>query len=382
MATLRENIYPIMINIANPAQQYQRLKDEIDKAVINVLESGNYTAGKSVQQFEKEFAAINESTYSIGVSSGTSALVATLRALHIGPGDDVVIPANTFIATAEAVLQVGANVVFADCEENYYGMEFSSLSSVITERTRAVIVVHMFGLCADLQQIVPYLEKLDIPLIEDCAQAHLATINSKFVGNFGIAGCFSFYPGKNLGACGEAGAVVCNDRSIEIEIRKYIDHGSLQKYHHEILGDNCRMDEIQSAILSIKLKHLKEANDRRQYIASQFNQHLVKFEALQLPKVRPHCQHVYHLYVIRYQYRDKLIKWLQKYNINAGIHYPIPCHKQTVFQTHSTSKPPFLPCSERYANTMLSLPVHAELSDSNVQIIIDAITAFFDHDNE
>ena len=366
-----------MINIANPALQYQRLKPEIDKAVQDVLASGDYTNGSQVRLFEEDFAKVNDRRFSIGVSSGTSALIATLRALSIGAGDDVVIPANTFIATAEAVKLVGANVIFTDCEEDYYGMDLDSLTSVITSNTRAVIAVHMFGLSADLGQIIPFLRERDIHLIEDCAQAHLATNCNQLVGTHGVAGCFSFYPGKNLGACGEAGAVITNNKDIARRVRMYIDHGSSAKYQHEIIGDNCRMDSIQSAILRIKLKHLETANNRRRYIASQFKHHLSRYEELSLPQVRNNCQHVYHLYVVRYPHRDKLLNWLKTKGINAGIHYPIPCHLQEVFKKQRHGVSPTLPRSEIYANTMLSIPVHSELSDDDVAFIIKSIGAFF-----
>lgn len=365
-----------MIGLANPALQYRRLKQDIDAAVLEVLASGAYTSGSHVSEFETEFAAIHGVSGCVALGSGTAALETALRALGIGPGDDVIVPANTFIAGAEAVLLTGANVVFADCETDFYGIDVESMEAVITPGTRAVIITHMFGQSADTEVVAVALEGRNITLVEDCAQAHLARSNDHMVGTTGIAGCFSFYPGKNLGACGEAGALISSDEAVLTGARRYINHGSVGRYRHDVLGNNCRMDVIQAAILRIKLKKLKADNTRRRAVAACYDERFAGIETLCSPRVRHGNQHVYHLYVLRCPHRDELRAWLETKGIAAGIHYPVPCHMQKTFTDMGWRRGQF-PNAELCAETMISLPVHAELSDADVEYVGDCVTAFF-----
>ena len=365
-----------MIGLANPAAQYSKHQADIDEAVLEVLKSGQYVSGKRVKQFESSFAELHGCQFGIGVASGTAALVASLRALRIGPGDSVLVPANTFIATAEAVILCGARVQFIDCEPDYYGLSVSDLEQKIDSSSRAVIAVHMFGQMCDISAVKAITNQYDLRLIEDCAQAHLASHQGIPAGSVGDVGCFSFYPGKNLGAAGEAGAVITNHSALSESVRSYIQHGALIRYQHRELGDNLRMDEIQAAILEIKLRTLAEENQRRNQIARQYTERFSDIGELQLPTVRPDSEPAWHLYVIRTAQRDSLLEYLNANHIGAGIHYPVPCHQQVATQGWSKGSID-CPIAESTANTMISLPVHAELSAAEVDYIADKVCLFF-----
>jgi len=356
--------------------QYLSIKTEIDQAIQRVLDSCAFSGGPFVEAFEPRFAAAHGADFAVGVSSGTAALHLALMALNIGPGHEVIVPANTFIATAEAVSLAGATPVFVDCEPRFYTLDPSALTAALTSRTKAVIAVHLFGQPADLDSIKGFTEKHGLVLIEDCAQAHLASYHGKPVGSHGIIGCFSFYPGKNLGAYGEGGAVVTNDRALADKVSALRNHGSAQKYVHEYIGHNYRMEGFQAAILDVKLNYLEQWTQKRRRAAVWYRKYLSEVPEITLPEVRPGCLHVYHLFVVRASARDLLIDHLRSVGIETGIHYPIPCHLQNAY-THLGLGEGSLPFSEQYANEMISLPIYPELSEEEIQYVAQQIKAFY-----
>lgn len=356
--------------------QYRSIKPEVDAAIMNVLEHAAFVAGPNVARFEEGFARLHHVPYCVGVNSGTSALHIVLMALDIGPGDEVIVPANTFFATAEAVSLTGARPVFVDCEETYYNLDPAQLEAAITPQTRAVIPVHLYGQPAEMAPIQAIAEKHRLHLVEDCAQAHLATYQGQSVGSFGVAGCFSFYPGKNLGAYGEAGAVVTRDEALYRKMMALREHGSSRKYYHHLVGHNYRMEGIQGAVLDVKLKYIADWTRRRQENAQWYRECLQAIPELILPAERADSTHVYHLYAVRVQRREELIQFLQAADIQTGIHYPVPCHLQEAYANLGHQAGDF-PVAERCANSELSLPMFPELTREQIEYVSDAIRRFY-----
>lgn len=350
--------------------QYETIKEEIDDAIQEVLDSTAFSGGVFVQNFEEKFARFCQSRYCIGVGSGTEALWLVLLALGIGAGDEVITVSNTFIATAEAITYTGATPVFVDVEETYYTMNPGLIKEAITPRTKAIIPVHLFGQMADMDPIIEIAGEYGLYVVEDACQAHGATYCGKKAGSIGIAGAFSFYPGKNLGAYGEAGAVTTNDEELANKIRMMRDHGQSKKYFHESIGWNARMDGIQGAVLSVKLEHLEEWTANRRENAGQYDRLLANVDGIITPHERQNSRHVYHLYVVRVQNRDAVIARLREREVATGIHYPIPVHRQTGY---IDSVHPPIPVTERCADELLSLPVYAEMSQIGIEYVCDSL---------
>jgi dTDP-4-amino-4,6-dideoxygalactose transaminase len=357
--------------------QYKSIKDEITPAIQNVLDNTAYILGKAVSDFEKNFAEAQEVKNCIGVSSGTDGNHLVLWALGIKPGDEVIIPANTFIATAWGATLCGATPVFADCEEDSYNIDPVKAEEAITSRTKAIVAVHLYGQPANLDALKEVARKHNIYLIEDCAQSHLAEYKGKKTGTYGAASSFSFYPGKNLGAYGEAGAVVTNDDELAKKVKMLRDHGALQKYNHEIYGHNYRMDGIQGAVLGVKLKHLDDWTGGRRKAAALYNKYLSGVEGIKLPVEMDYAKHVYHLFVIRVANgrRDELARFLNEKGISTGLHYPVPLHLQKCFNHLGYKKGDF-PVTEKLAENGLSLPMFAELEEEQIRYIAENIKEF------
>jgi dTDP-4-amino-4,6-dideoxygalactose transaminase len=351
--------------------QYLSIKAEIDEAIARVLETTAFVLGREVEAFEAAFAEYVGARFCVGVNSGTAAIQLAVMACGLGAGDEVIIPANTFFASAEGVSTAGATPVFVDADPVSYNIDPSRIESAITERTRAVMPVHLYGQAADLDPILDIAARHNLLLIEDAAQAHGSLYKGRRVGALSQAGCFSFYPGKNLGAYGEGGAVVTNDAEVARRVRLLRDHGSEQKYRHEIIGYNFRLEGIQGAVLNVKLRHLDKWNDLRRAHAARYNE-LLSGTSLQLPREMPYARHIYHLYVVQTNERDALQKRLSEAGVQTGIHYPVPVHLQPAYASMG-HKPGDFPESERQAARVLSLPMFPELTDEQIKRVAEAI---------
>jgi len=345
--------------------QYESIRGEIGDAIQQVLDRTAFAGGPFVAQFEKEFAAFCGTRFSAGVGSGTDALWMALLALGVGPGDEVVTVPDTFIATAEAISWCGAKPVFVDVDPVTYNMDPSKLEAAVTEKTKAIIPVHLFGQMADMDPILEIARKRKLFVIEDASQAHGAEYKGRKAGSIGDAGCFSFYPGKNLGAYGEAGAVVTNNEELDKKMRMLRDHGQAKKYYHTLIGWNARMDGIQGAVLSVKLRHLPAWNDGRRRNAGIYDELLKGVTGVAAPKEAAYAKHVYHIYAIRVPGRDRLIAALAEKDIHCGIHYPIPVHLLDAYQSLNLGKGSF-PVAEKSASEFVSLPMYAELTGEQI----------------
>lgn len=363
-----------MILCSNPKAQYIAHRTEIDLAVSKVLDKGRYILGEEVTAFEEEFAKYIGVNYGIGVGSGTEALHIALKACNVNPGDEVITVSHTAVATVAAIELCGAVPVFVDIDSQSYTIDFNKIEELITERTRAIISVHLYGRPAEMDIIINISRKYNLFLIEDCAQAHGAEYNGKKVGSIGDVGCFSFYPTKNLGAIGDGGMIVTNNPELAEKISLLREYGWKERYVSKISGWNSRLDELQAAILRIKLKHLDEDNRLRQKIASFYNEQL-KTLPLILPDTKSHLSHVYHLYVVRSENRDKLKEHLESSGVKALIHYPVPVHLQPAYA--NSSKANFkLDITENIAKEVISLPIYPELSLDDVIKVVDSIKEF------
>ena len=312
--------------------QHAPLRDQFDRAIAKVIDSGAFAGGPFVTKFEDEFAAFCGCEHAIGLGNGTEALWLTLLALGVGPGDEVITVPTTFMATAEAISYCGATPVFVDIDERTYTMDPAEIQAAITDKTKAIIPVHLFGQPADMDPILEIARAHNLFVIEDAAQAHGAEYKNRKAGTLGDAGCFSFYPSKNLGAFGEAGAVVTNNFKLQEKIRMLRDHGQVRKYYHTMIGWNCRMDGIQAAVLSVKLQHLKRGNDLRRSHALKYDEELAKIEHLVIPIEASYAHHVYHVYTIRVKERVKFMQDLTDKGIGCGVHYPVPIHLQEAYR--------------------------------------------------
>jgi len=365
--------------------QYATIKKEVDPAIHEILDNTAFILGKSVLQFEKEFANAHYVKHCIGTSSGTDANHLVLWALGIGPGDEVIIPANTFIATAWGATLCGAKPVFVDCHPDSYNIDPTKVEAAITKKTKAIVAVHLYGQAADMDALNVIVKKHNLILVEDAAQAHLAEYKGKRIGGLSKATSFSFYPGKNLGAYGEAGAVVTNDEQLAKLFVQLREHGQSEKYHHENFGHNYRMEGIQGAVLGVKLKHLENWTDGRRNVAAKYKMLLGDLKQISLPVELPDHKHVYHLYVIRVngesietreETRNKLQSFLSDNDIASGLHYPVPLHLQKCF-SHLGYKKGDFPVTEDLARTGLSLPMFPELTDEQIEYVASKIKEFF-----
>ncbi|AEH25420.1 DegT/DnrJ/EryC1/StrS family aminotransferase [Pyrococcus yayanosii] len=352
-----------MIPFVDLKREYHEIKEEIDSAIQRVLESGWFILGEELRKFEEEFAKYLGVKHVIGVNSGSDALYLAVKALGIGPGDEVITVSHTFISTVDAIVRNGAKPVFVDIDPETYTIDVNQIEKAITERTKAIIPVHIYGHPADMDPIMRIAEEYGLYVIEDASQAHGAEYKGRKVGSIGHVACFSFYPTKNLGAYGDAGAIVTNDYELAEKLRMMRNYGSLKKYYHEFIGVNSRLDEIQATILRVKLRHLDEWNDRRRRIAKIYNELLEDSEVI-VPVEKEWAKHVYHLYVIRHKDRDKLQQHLLKNGIKTQIHYPVPVHLQKAYLDLGIRMK--LPVTERISLEILSLPIYPWLKEKEI----------------
>lgn len=353
--------------------QHQGLRAEFSAAIDDVIESSVFAGGPVVTRFEAAFAAYCAAPHAVGVGNGTDALWFTLLALGVGPGDEVITVPHTFMATAEAISFTGATPVFVDIEPETYTMDPRWLERAITPRTKAIIPVHIFGQTADMDPILEIAQRHGLPVVEDACQAHGAAYRGRQAGSLGIAGCFSFYPGKNLGAFGEAGAVLTASRELLEKIQVLRDHGQVRKYHHDVIGWNGRMDAIQAAVLLIKLKHLEAGNVARRAHAAAYEQCLGSVKSLICPRAAAYALHVYHLYVVRIKNRDAILEAMARKGVSCGIHYPIPVHRQQAYRHLGYGDGSF-PVAEQCAREFLSLPMFPELTRDQVEMVARELT--------
>ena len=365
----------ISIPFVDLKTQYNKIKNEIDEAINNVIVNTAFIKGKFVQEFEENFASYCNAEHCIGVGNGTDALFIALKALNIAPDDEVIVPSNSFVATSEAVSMAGARVVFVDCDPHSYNIDVNLIESKINEKTKVIIPVHLYGQPANMPVIYEIAKKYDLKIIQDCAQAHGANFQGQPLMKYGDILCYSFYPGKNLGAYGDAGAVVTNDDEIANRALMFSNHGRKDKYNHEFEGVNSRMDGIQGAVLNVKLKYLDLWNDLRIKNALLYNQLLEEIPIIQRPFSLPNVKHVYHLYVIRLKQRDELQSYLKNNNISTGIHYPIalPNLKAYKYLNHT---PDDFPIASKYQNEVLSLPLYPDINEEVVKFVSQNIFNF------
>jgi dTDP-4-amino-4,6-dideoxygalactose transaminase len=359
-------------------EQFIQIEHEIMPILSKLCADGEFIGGPQVEAFEEEFAAFCDSHYCIGVNSGTDALRFALIAAGVGTGDEVITVPNTFIATSEAITQAGARPVFTDVVENTWTMDPKVLERHITSRTRAIIPVHLYGQPAEMDAIQEIAGIHGIPVIEDACQAHGAQFKGRKAGSMGLAGCFSFYPGKNLGAFGEGGAVVTQDEELAHKIRLLRNHGQAKKYYHQIEGYNGRLDTVQAAVLRIKLKHLSAWNEGRRRNAAYYNDALSHLDGIEIPRETDGAVSVYHLYVIHSDQRDALQEHLARKGIATGLHYPLPLHKQAAYRHCGYAEQAF-PVAERSAARLLSLPMFPELTSMQMDYVLDTIQDFMNH---
>lgn len=363
-----------MINRMDLKRKYNEHKDEYLSAFLKVCEDTAFSGGKYAQQFEQEFAAYCGVKAMSGVNSGTSALFCSMMALGIGSGDEVIVPANTFIATAWGPTHAGATPVFVDCTENTWLMDAEKLENAITEKTKAIIGVHLYGMPFDVDKVKAIANRHKIPLIEDAAQAHGAVYKGKKVGSLGEMACFSFYPGKNLCCFGEGGGVTSDNIEYIEKINTIKNHGCKQRYYHDMVGYNMRLEGIQGAVLSVSLKDLDRCNKRRQQIADRYKNEITN-SLLKKQVSTEGAESVYHLYVVLVDEREKFIDYMKEKNINCEMHYPVPCHLQQVYKPLGY-KMGDLPNAEYQAAHCVTLPMYPELTDEEVSLVVDACNKY------
>ncbi|HEV2331120.1 MAG TPA: DegT/DnrJ/EryC1/StrS family aminotransferase [Verrucomicrobiae bacterium] len=354
--------------------QIRGLRKELEAALARTLDNCSFCLGPDVAQFEKNFAQFCAAEHCLGFNSGTSALHVAMRILNIGPGDEVVTTPFTFVATSWAISYVGAKPVFVDIDDTTFNMDPALVEKAITHRTRAIMPVHLYGQPFDVDRILEICRRHKLPLVEDACQAHGAKYKGKVVGTFGVMSGFSFYPGKNLGACGEGGALVTNDAEFAAHGRALREHGSTVRYYHDEIGFNYRMEGFQGATLGVKLPHLAKWTRERQRVAKRYNE-LLAGTPLQLPREADFAESVWHVYVVRHPRRDELKKFLEDNGVGCAIHYPIPVHLQKAY-AHLSYKPGDFPVAEKAAKQCLSLPIYPELTDSQIARVVDVIKKF------
>lgn len=363
------------ISFVDLKAQYRSMKEEIDQAIQSVINDAAFVRGKYVRAFEEQYVVAYGVKHCISCANGTDAIYITLRALGIGSGDEVITAANTWISTSETISQAGAKPVFVDIHPDYYTLDVSRIEEKITPKTKAIIPVHLFGQPVEIDKVKEICYAHDLYLIEDCAQAHFAEYENQKVGTFGIAGTFSFFPGKNLGAYGDAGAIVTNEDEFAARARMFASHGSLKKHEHEFEGINSRLDGLQAAILSVKLPHILAWNQKRLRNALFYNHLLSDVDGIVTPKIHPSVKHVFHIYLIRTERRDELQSFLKEKEISTGIHYPraLPFLKAYAYLGH---KPEDFPVVYEYQDKNLSLPMYPELTEEMIRYVADHVREY------
>jgi dTDP-4-amino-4,6-dideoxygalactose transaminase len=369
-----------MIPLVNLPRQYQTLGAAIDAGIKDVCGRGDFILGRAVGRFERAFADYTGARHCVGVASGTDALHLILRALGVGPGDEVLLPSNTFIATAQAVWCCGAEPVLVDCDEATATIDPERASAAITNRTKVLMPVHLYGQPADMDPLLAIARERELHVVEDAAQAHGASYKGRRCGSMGVAAGFSFYPGKNLGAYGDGGAITTNDNALAEEIRLLRNWGSTVKYVHPRMGFNSRLDTMQAAVLEVKLRHLDAWNDRRNAVAARYLDAIARRPSIRAIECASWTtRHAYHLFVVRVPGgdRDRIVRHMQARGVGVGIHYPIPIHRQEAFQPLRKGDAQF-PVTERLAAEILSLPVCGEITDDEVETVIDELERAID----
>jgi dTDP-4-amino-4,6-dideoxygalactose transaminase len=373
MTTQIEKIAPVPY--LDLAAQMRPLRKEIDAAIARTLDHCSFCLGPDVAQFEKDFARFCGAEHCIGFNSGTSALHVAMLLLKVGPGDEVITTPTTFVATSWAICYVGAKPVYVDIDDATFNLNPDLVERAITPRTKAVLPVHLYGHPVNLDPLLKICRKHNLPLVEDACQAHNAKYRGKVVGTFGAAAGFSFYPGKNLGAYGEGGALLTNDPALAARARALREHGSTQRYYHDEVGFNYRMEGIQGAVLGVKLKHLDTWTKERRRVARRYHE-LLAGTPLQLPREAEYAESAYHLYVVRHPRRDELKKHLEANQIGCALHYPVPLHLQKCFASLGYKEGDF-PVAEKAARECLSLPIYPEMTDAQIQRVAGVIGEFF-----
>jgi dTDP-4-amino-4,6-dideoxygalactose transaminase len=354
--------------------QHAVLKKEILQDWEEILDTARFIGGSHVEGFEREFADACGTGRCVSVNSGTDALRLILVALGLEPGDEVITVPNTFIATTEAISQAGGEVVFVDIDPVTYNIDPSRIESSVTGKTKGIIPVHLYGQCADMDPVVEVASKHGLWVVEDACQAHLAEYRERKAGSMGNAAAFSFYPGKNLGACGEAGAVTTDDDRIAERVRMLRDHGQARKYYHSLEGYNARCDALQAAALRVKLRHLPEWNESRRKIASLYCGFLKDVEGVVLPEIHEACLSVFHLFVVLVEDRDRVAEVLKEKGIDTGMHYPVPLHMQEAYEHMGLGRGSF-PVAEECAGRLLSLPMYPDLTEEQIKYVCDCLRA-------
>ena len=352
--------------------QYQSIKKEIDKAIKSVIENTAFIKGKYVQQFEEDYAEAYGVKHVVSCGNGTDALYITLKAMDIGPGDEVITTAHSWISTSETITQTGAKVVFVDIDKDFYTINTNLIEEKITKKTKVIIPVHIYGQPVDMTEIMRIAKKYNLKVIEDCAQAHFAEWDNKYVGTIGDAGTFSFFPGKNLGAYGDGGCIVTNNDTLAEKMQMFANHGALIKHEHHMEGINSRLDGLQAAILSVKLPFIHKWNAKRLEYAKMYNSLLAGIDNIKTPKINPHVNHVFHLYVIRTKKREQLQKYLKENGVSTGIHYPMPLPFLKAYD-YLRHKPEDFPVAFKYKDEILSLPIFPELVKKDIHYIMQLI---------
>jgi dTDP-4-amino-4,6-dideoxygalactose transaminase len=364
-----------MIKFLDLKEQYISIKDEIDNAIKDVILETAFIGGKYVRKFEEEFAEYQNSRYCIGVGNGTDALEIAIESLDLPKESEVIVPANSFIASSEAVTRTGSKVVFCDCNEDNYTISLSSLKSKITRDTSAILVVHLYGHPCDMDEVLSIAKEYNLKVIEDCAQAHGSEYKGERVGSIGDIGIFSFYPGKNLGAYGDGGAIVTDSEILEKKCRMIANHGRIEKYNHEFEGRNSRLDALQASILSVKLKHLDSWTEARINVANFYLDELKNLNEVVLPHREVWAKQVYHLFVIRTNKRDELQEYLKQHNVSSGIHYPISLPKLKAYRYLSQENEDFF--ANNMDSDLLSLPIGEHLTHEDLDKITTLVKSFF-----
>lgn len=352
---------------------FQKHQEEIEAAALKVLRSGWYILGPEVAAFEKEFAEYVGAAHCVGLANGLDALWLAFRVLGIGAGDEVIVQGNTYIASVMGITINGASPVFVEPDE-FYNIDVNKIEEKITEKTKAILVVHLYGQASNMEEIVKLCRKYKLRLVEDCAQSHGACVGGKMTGTFGDIGCFSFYPSKNLGAFGDAGAIVTEDEEIARAMKMYRNYGSEKRYYNKVVGANSRLDEMQAAMLRVRLKYMEEYTQERRRIAERYTKEIVN-EKLVLPSVKEGVTHVWHQYVIRTKERDALIAYLEEHGIGTIIHYPVPPHLAEAYAYLGMGKGT-LPITEAYADTVLSIPMYNGMTEEEQTRVIACLNAF------
>lgn len=352
---------------------FYKYQDEFEKKALEVLRSGWYVLGTEVAGFEEEFANYVGAKYCVGLASGLDALWIAFRVLGIGVGDEVIVQGNTYIASVMGITINGATPIFVEPDE-YYNIDVTKIEEKITEKTKAILIVHLYGQASNMRQVMELCKKYNLRLVEDCAQSHGAKYVGRTTGTFGDIGCFSFYPSKNLGAFGDAGAIVTDDSELAEKIRVFRNYGSEKRYYNRVVGTNSRLDEMQAGLLRVRLKHMKELEEEKRTIAQRYLEELKSSEII-LPAIRKDATHIWHQFVIRTQDREELIRYLEEKGIGSIIHYPIPPHMSEAYQYLDIPQGS-LPITEKYAQTVLSIPLYNGMTYDEQTRVIDAINAW------